>query len=75
VTPEQAGILGRIDERTAAIKDSIERHEISINELFSKANRSEQFQSRVRGTTKGVTAGIGLVTLLATAVAKAKGLF
>lgn len=75
MTPEQATVLGRIDERTASIKDSIDRHESAINELYAKTNENSRFNARVKGTTKGVLGGVGLVGALAGALAKAKGMF
>ncbi len=75
MTPEQAVILGRIDERTESIKDSIDRHEASINELYSKTNENAKFNARVKGTSKGVISAMGLISLVAGAVAKAKGMF
>ena len=71
MTPEQETTLltsvSRIDERTLAIKESVGRHEKSIDDLFTKANKNATSISRLRGIGAGVggvftliMAGLGL---------------
>ena len=65
MTPEQETTLltsvSRIDERTLAIKESVGRHEGSINELFTKTNKNATSIARLRGIGAGIG---GVFTLL-----------
>ena len=54
MNPEQSAMLARIDERTEAIKNTMDRHERSINDLFTKSNANATSISRIRGIGAGI---------------------
>ena len=61
MNPEQSAMLARIDERTAAIKVTMDRHESSINDLFTKANQNATSLSRIRGIGAGIGGVFGIM--------------
>ena len=69
MTPDQEvtvlTTLARIDETTVASKATLDRHEGSINTLYSKVNATEKTLSRHKGIGVGV---VGVFTALVAAL-------
>ncbi len=63
MTPDQEvtvlTTLARIDATTVSTKEVVDRHESSINSLYSKVNATERTLSRHRGIGIGVAGFFG----------------
>jgi hypothetical protein len=64
-----------LTEVQKGLEHHIAKDHEKFGDLYKRTGDLEVFRGRARGMTKGVTAGIGLVTLISGAVAKAKGWF
>ena len=71
--------LGNIEGKLDALVDTVGKHvsadEKKFADLYNKSNGHDQFRSRVKGVSKGVTGVVAVVGTVATMVAKAKGMF
>jgi hypothetical protein len=72
-------MLSGQDAKLTAVKENLDHHiaadDRKFKDLYERHDDHEKFKARVKGTARGVTAGIGIVGMLSAAVAKAKGWF